>query len=175
MKKDNWLNFFRFPVFIVAFFVIFDQVTKIVISDKLEVNRDSIPVIDGFFSIVHTKNPGAAWGIFGDHTNILAFISLIAAVGMIVFFRKLAEEKAIQAAGLSLIIGGTIGNMIDRFYLSHVTDFLSFTFGTYQFPAFNVADSAITVGVVIYAFGSLNLLKRKELCEENSSDYSSES
>ena len=140
------------------------------ISNNLEVNRDSIPVIDGFFSIVHTKNPGAAWGIFGDHTNVLAFVSLIAGAAMIVFFRKLAEEKAVQAAGLSLIIGGTIGNMIDRFYLSHVTDFLSFTFGSYQFPAFNVADSAITIGVVLYAFGSLNLLKREEVIEESSSE-----
>lgn len=170
MKKDNWLSFFRIPIFIAAFIVIFDQVTKIMISNNLEVNRDSIPVIDGFFSIVHTKNPGAAWGIFGDHTNVLAFVSLIAGAAMIIFFRKIAEEKAVQAAGLSLIIGGTIGNMVDRFYLSHVTDFLSFSFGNYQFPAFNVADSAITIGVVLYAFGSLNLLKREEVIEESSSE-----
>ena len=160
MKTEHWLNFFRLPLIVTILVTIFDQLTKIIISREIIENRESIPVIDGFFNIVHTKNPGAAWGMFGEHTNILAFISLTAAILMIIFFRKLAEEKTVQAVGITLIIGGTIGNMIDRFYLNHVTDFLSFTFGSYQFPAFNVADSSITIGVVIYAFGSLNLFSK---------------
>lgn len=162
MKHDNWLNFFRLPLLVTIFITIADQITKIAIVKTVELHQKPIPVIDGFFDIVHTRNKGAAWGIFNNYTWVLTIISFVAAVLMIIYFKKLSEEKKWQAVGMSLIIGGTIGNLIDRARLSEVIDFLSFHWkDVYHFPAFNVADSAITVGVFLYAIVSMGIIKPK--------------
>ncbi|MCK5834371.1 MAG: signal peptidase II [Lentisphaeria bacterium] len=156
MKKNNWLTFYRFPLITILFLVIFDQVTKWVIVKNVALNGQKIEVITNHFDIVHVKNPGAAWGMFGDHTWALAILSFVASVVMIGLFKKLAEERVSQAIAISLIIGGTIGNFIDRAFLAEVTDFLSFHwYNSYYFPAFNVADSAISIGVFIYIICSL--------------------
>ena len=166
MKKNNWLNFFKFPLVVVIILTIADQVTKYIIVDNVKLDKEQIPVIEGFFDIVHTRNTGAAWGIFADHTWILTIISFVAALMMIIFFAKLAEERKWQAIGLSFIIGGTIGNLIDRAHLSYVIDFLDFHWhDAYHFPAFNVADSAITVGVFLYALVSMGILDRHKNSE----------
>ena len=151
MKKQYWLNFFYLPLLVVTILVIFDQYTKYVIIQNITLNGERIEVVSGFFDIVHVKNPGAAWGMFGDHTWALSLLSLFASIGMIAFFKKLSEGFVSQAIAMSLLIGGTIGNLIDRALLSEVTDFLSFHWQTsYYFPAFNVADSAICIGVFMY-------------------------
>ncbi len=166
MKKDNWLNFSRFPLVITIILIIADQITKLLIFNKVS-TKEQIPVINGFFDIVHTHNTGAAWGIFSDHTYILTLISLGAAILMIVFFSKLSEDRKLQAVGLSLIIGGTIGNLIDRARLSFVIDFLSFHWkDSYHFPAFNVADSAITVGVFLYAAVSMGIFNSFKIAKK---------
>ena len=156
MNTNNWLNFWRFPLGSIIFLVIFDQLTKWVIVKNIGLNGPGIEVIKNHFDIVHVKNPGAAWGMFGDHTWALAVLSFVASIVMIALFKKLAEERVPQGIAISLIIGGTIGNFIDRAFLSEVTDFLSFHwYNSYYFPAFNVADSAISIGVFIYIICSL--------------------
>lgn len=156
MKKNNWLNFWRLPLVSIIFLVIFDQLTKWVIVKNIGLNGPRIEVIKNHFDIVHVKNPGAAWGMFGEHTWALAILSFVASIVMIVLFKKLAEDRVPQGIAISMIIGGTIGNFIDRAFLSEVTDFLSFHwYNSYYFPAFNVADSAISIGVFIYIICSL--------------------
>ena len=163
MNKNSWLRFSRLPLATVLFLVIFDQITKWIIVKNIGLNGQKIEVIKNHFDIVHVKNPGAAWGMFGDHTWALAVLSFVASVVMIFLFKKLAEERVSQAIAISMIIGGTIGNFIDRAFLAEVTDFLSFHwYNSYYFPAFNVADSAISVGVFIYIICSLIPVNSKD-------------
>ena len=126
MNKKNWLSFSRLPLITVLILVVFDQLTKWIIVKNIDLNVEKLEVIKNHFDIVHVKNPGAAWGMFGDHTWALALLSFVASIVMIVLFKKLAEERVSQAIAISMIIGGTIGNFIDRAFLSEVTDFLSF-------------------------------------------------
>ena len=102
-------------------------------------------VIDGIFRLVHWRNPGAAWGMFGGATWLLACVSLVASLAIIICFRKLTEDKAIMALPLGILLGGILGNFIDRaFFEGGVVDFISVGW----WPAFNVADSAICCTMV---------------------------
>jgi signal peptidase II len=123
-----------------------DQLSKFFIVSNMQLG-DSIKIIDGFLYITHTRNTGAAWGIFGEHTEYLAIFSVVATIALIVLL--LYIKRAFGAFSLALIIGGAVGNAIDRIRLGWVVDFIdAYIFG-YDFPAFNVADSAITVGVFL--------------------------
>jgi signal peptidase II len=129
-----------------------DQATKIWIAESLSYS-DRITVIDGFFYITHVRNPGAAFGMFVDadptfRTPFFIGVSLVA-VGIIVsFYRRLAPGDRHAALTLGLILGGALGNLIDRVFRGEVVDFLHFRLWTgYSWPDFNLADSAIVVGV----------------------------
>ena len=132
--------------------VILDQATKLTIDAKLSFS-DRIPVIDDFFYITHARNPGAAFGLFGDApaaVRLTLFIGVtLVALGMVVsFFRQLAPGDRFSALSLGLILGGAVGNLIDRIFRGEVVDFLHFRlWGGYQWPDFNLADSFIVVGV----------------------------
>lgn len=123
-----------------------DQLTKFLIYTVWpEPGANELVVIPGFFSLVHWRNPGAAWGIFARHTWLLAIISLVAALAIMVFFKRLSEGKPVLAMAYGVLLGGIVGNLIDRaFFVEGVVDFLAFRW----WPAFNVADSAITCSVV---------------------------
>jgi signal peptidase II len=132
--------------------LVLDLATKIAIDMQLSY-ADRIPVIPGFFYLTHVRNTGAAFGLFSDAPQVyrLSFfisVSLIA-VGIIVsFFRKLSPGDRLAALALGLILGGAIGNLIDRIFRQEVVDFLHFRLWRgYSWPDFNVADSAIVVGV----------------------------
>jgi signal peptidase II len=116
-----------------------------------------VEVIPGFFSLVHYRNRGAAWGIFADHTMLLALVSLAVFVAMIVYFRRLTEDVPERAIALGAVLGGVVGNLIDRLFRHEVVDFLLFYWGdwhTRSFPAFNIADSAITCGIAVFIISS---------------------
>lgn len=139
--------------------ILLDQVSKYIILRTIALH-ESIPVIGGFFSLVHTRNRGMAFGLMNRPGSDFSFYFLvaatIAAVLLLLFwFTKLKDEESRLIFGLSLILGGAIGNLIDRLRLREVIDFLDFHVGTYHWPAFNVADSAITVGTFWVA---INLL-----------------
>ncbi len=142
--------------------IVLDQITKAVIIDRLAIGA-SIAVIDGFFDIVHFRNPGAAFSIFasgGSMRTVFLIGTSIAALAVIfMLIRQSKETFAIFS--LSLIAGGAIGNLIDRLRFGEVVDFLYFHIGRLYWPAFNVADSAITVGVFL-TFISFYFQKPKE-------------
>jgi signal peptidase II len=143
--------------FLIAFLVVaLDRVTKWTIAHRLSLH-DSIPVIPGFFRIIHTENPGAAFGIFADSPSewkvgLLIGFSVIALVIVSAMLWKSSHTLTSTGVGLSLILGGAIGNLWDRLVSRHVVDFLLFYVGHYQWPAFNIADSAIVVGAGLLVF-----------------------
>ena len=134
--------------------VIADQITKGIILDRVALYH-SIPVVPGFFNITHIQNPGGAFGFLAHQSpTVRAFIFLLMsflAVGLIFwFYRKTPATHRFLSAGFALILGGAIGNLIDRLRFGSVVDFLDFYIGSWHWPAFNVADSAITTGIAIF-------------------------
>jgi len=143
--------------FLIALIVVaLDRVTKWAIAHRLSMH-DSIPVIPGFFRIIHTENPGAAFGIFADSPSpwkvaLLIVFSIVALFIVSMLLWKNSHALTSTGIGLSLILGGAIGNLWDRIVSRQVVDFLLFYVGRYQWPAFNVADSAIVVGACLLVF-----------------------
>ena len=142
----------RVLIFVAPACILLDQLTKTLVIDKIQYG-DRIPVIDGFFYLSHVRNTGAAFGILADAPEPLRFwffmgVSAVAVAILISFFRKLAPGDRFSALSLGLILGGAIGNLIDRIRLGEVVDFLHFKLWRgYSWPDFNVADSCIVVGV----------------------------
>jgi signal peptidase II len=133
---------------------VLDRITKVLIEKNFSV-YDSVNVIPGFFDIVHAKNRGAAFGMFSEGDSQLRTFLLVGvsvAVLLFISFTLLRPGRAgvpptrPTIYGLSLIMGGALGNIYDRIVHGMVTDFLEFYLGAYRFAAFNIADSAITVG-----------------------------
>jgi signal peptidase II len=130
-----------------------DRLTKWTISRRLSMH-DGIQVIPGFFRIIHTENPGAAFGIFADSPSqwklgMLIGFSVIALVIVSGLLWKNSHTMTSTGIGLALILGGAVGNLWDRLVSHQVVDFLLFYVGPHQWPAFNVADSAIVVGAAL--------------------------
>ena len=138
---------------IAALVIALDRYTKWLISHRLAMH-DGITVIPGFFRIIHAENPGAAFGIFADSPapwkiGLLIFFSIVALLIVSALLWKSSHSLTATGIGLSLILGGAIGNLWDRIVNHRVVDFLLFYIGHYQWPAFNVADSAIVVGACL--------------------------
>jgi signal peptidase II len=136
--------------------LVLDQLTKMIVDRTMSLHQ-SIPIIDGFFSLTYVRNTGAAFGIFaGSHEAFrlpfLILVSVLALGFVVVMLKRLHDEEKGLITALSLIIGGAIGNLIDRVLYGEVIDFLDFYWSNYHWPAFNVADSCITIGVLITLF-----------------------
>ena len=141
--------------------VILDQLSKFLVVSTIQL-YETIPVINGFFNLVHIRNRGIAFGLMNRPGGNLIFTFLItstigAIVLLVLWFRRLKNENIGIILGLSLILGGAVGNLIDRLRLREVIDFLDFYIGPYHWPAFNVADSAITVGAFWVAINMIFL------------------
>jgi signal peptidase II len=138
-------------LFIPGLAVIFlDQVSKGLVLQKLSVHA-RIPLVEGLFNLVHVRNRGMAFGLMNRAESGWMFYALvaatIAAIALLFFwFTRLEQNNKRITTGFSLIIGGAIGNLIDRVRLGEVIDFLDFHIHRYHWPAFNIADAAITVG-----------------------------
>ncbi len=140
-------------VLLISLVFILDQLTKALAIKELE-PHGSIPVIPSFFSLTFVKNKGAAFGMFGGlptpYREIsLAVVSLFALGFVVHLMLTDAREDRLAKLSLALIIGGAFGNLVDRARFGAVVDFLDFYWHQYHFPAFNVADSAISVGVAL--------------------------
>ncbi|HEV8413425.1 MAG TPA: signal peptidase II [Bryobacteraceae bacterium] len=142
---------------IAAAVVVVDRITKMYIRSEYT-SWDVTPVIGGFFNIVHTENPGAAFGILADSPSawssmLLVGVSLIvmAVIGVMLWRPRpnAMQSPGLVSVGLALVFGGAVGNVWDRLFSGTVTDFLQVFFGSYEFPSFNAADSAITVGAAL--------------------------
>lgn len=140
---------------IIAAVVLIDRVTKWIIRTHVS-GFDILPVIPGFFNIVHTENPGAAFGVLSDadflyRRLLLIGVSLLvmAIIGVMLWRTPASSMSKLMSIGLALVFGGALGNLWDRVAVGTVTDFLQFYFGSYEFPSFNAADSAITIGAAL--------------------------
>lgn len=136
--------------------LVVDQFTKYIIYHGLPL-YDEIVVVPGFFSIVHYHNPGGAFGIFAGSDSVLRHVFFlvvsILALGLVFYFyRSTPKTHRFLSTGFALIFGGAVGNMVDRFRLGKVIDFLDVYVNSWHWPAFNIADSAITVGIGIFVF-----------------------
>lgn len=130
-----------------------DQLTKQIVLEKFHLG-ESLAVVRGFFSLTYVRNPGAAFGILGRWDSALRIpffiiVPLLALFVIVLIFRKVEDKDLWLSLALSLVIGGAVGNLIDRAAYNYVVDFLDFHWGVLgpHFPAFNVADIAICVGV----------------------------
>jgi signal peptidase II len=146
----------RFHFLIAFLVVVLDRLSKLAVERTLSLH-DSISLIPGFFRLTHVENRGAAFGLFADSPSEwkiagLVLFSVIALVIVATLLWKNSHSMTITGVGLSLILGGAIGNLWDRLVSGHVVDFLLFYIGQYQWPAFNVADSAIVVGAGLLVF-----------------------
>ena len=147
---------------IAVFGLIFDQITKVYIDRTMQLYQ-SIPVVDNFFHITYVRNRGAAFSFLSQASWRLPFfiaVSLIAAIVIIIAFNKLREDQKLAQVSLAMIFSGAVGNLIDRVRLGEVIDFLEVFWRTYHWPAFNVADSLICIGVFLLAFDMLREEKR---------------
>jgi signal peptidase II len=137
--------------FVIAFLVVLlDRATKWVVATRIPLH-DGTQVIPGFFRITHVENRGAAFGLFADSPSqwklaMLVLFSIVALVVVSALLWRNSHSMTSTGVGLALILGGALGNLWDRLLNGRVVDFLLFYIGPYQWPAFNVADSAIVVG-----------------------------
>ncbi len=155
--------------------VLIDQLTKHHFANTIAYGEDVI-VIDGFFYFTYVLNTGAAWSFLGDAWWAQLFFKILTAIALVafVFFYIISTKKNCKWVKIALVfvISGTLGNFIDRLALNAVIDFLGFTFGTYNFPVFNFADSFLVVGVImivihLFFLDKNAIFKRKNGKKEN--------
>ena len=151
-RLEIWL-----PLAIVAL----DQLTKAIVRSNVPLHS-SVTVVPGLMDFTHVRNSGAAFGIlnvteFPFKTAVIAVIAIAALIGVGMYAASLAHHQVVARTGLALIIGGAAGNLIDRVVTGSVVDFVDVYWRTYHFWAFNVADSAITVGVAILILDMLGV------------------
>jgi len=142
---------------IMGIVLLLDQFTKYIVDTHIR-RHEIIPVIPGFFNLTNVRNPGAAFGILSGVPGIwrsvfFITVTLVAVVVLAVLIRKTHERLLVAA--FSLIVGGAVGNVIDRIRFGEVVDFIQWYVKSYYWPSFNVADSAISVGVALLAVDML--------------------
>jgi len=144
---------YRILLIVFAILLVLDQASKLLIEGSVPLHQ-AIEIIPGFFAIVHVENRGAAFGLLAGLPGAGTFfvvISLIAIVLICAYFRWLKDEEVWSPLCLALVLTGAVGNLIDRFRLGSVVDFLDVHYRGWHWPAFNVADSCITIGVLLLA------------------------
>ena len=151
-RLEIWL-----PIIIIAL----DQLTKAIVRATLPLHANG-EIVPGFLDFTHVRNTGAAFGIlnavdFPMKTVVIAVIATAALVGVGLYAASLAHHQLVARIGLALIIGGAAGNLLDRIIAGSVVDFVDVYWQTHHFWAFNVADSAITVGVAIMSLDMLEI------------------
>lgn len=139
-----------------------DQFTKYLIAANPKLVVKPLIIISYFFNIVSVRNTGAAWGMFHNNNFILLFVAFVAFITLLIFFRTITEGCFERYIALSLVLSGIVGNSIDRLFRKSVVDFLDFYIGSYHWPAFNVADSAICIGAFLLVLSFLFRTSRQE-------------
>lgn len=176
-RLNKWL-ILSVSLVLLGLMVLFDQLTKIWF-ERLYLKQGDTTIIDGFFYFTLTKNKGAGFGIFsntGWGQTLFKIITPIAlAIFVLVYFFAFKNSYKFLQFGVAFSIAGTIGNYIDRIRFNQVTDFISFIFGDYHFPVFNLADICLTFGVAMIIIHLLFLdknavFKKSSKQEENKID-----
>ena len=150
---------------LIVILVLSDQLTKWVIQSSFSLG-ESIPIIDGFFNFTYVRNPGAAFGFLADAEDyirrpLFLFLPVVACFWLTWLIWSVRKTNMLLCLAFSLILSGAIGNLIDRFTLDYVVDFLDFYYGRSHFPAFNIADSAISVGGFLIFLDFIFELRKK--------------
>ena len=148
-------------LWVVVAVVLLDQAVKAAVRPRLGL-FDSMTVIPGFFSLTRVHNTGAAFGLMNAvdipfKTAIMALVQTTALVGLALYAATLAPGQRLTRVGLSFVIGGALGNLIDRVYAGYVLDFFDFYWGGWHFWAFNIADASITIGVALMVLDLLGV------------------
>ncbi len=143
----------RLELWVPLLVVALDQLTKWLVRVRVPLH-DSVQVIPNLLDITHVRNTGAAFGFlngvdFPGKTLLIAVVAIVALIGVALYSGTLSNQQLLPRLGMALIIGGAAGNLIDRIIIGSVVDFVDAYWGTFHFWAFNVADSAITVGVAL--------------------------
>lgn len=159
-RKTYLVRFSAYSRFwvLAAITLVLDQFTKALIIARLPFGlhgTEETAVIPGFFYLAHVGNTGGAWSIFSGRSLPLALVGIAVLVAVFFWRRPLGLHAHFAQWCFGLFVGGSVGNIIDRLRHGHVVDFLDFRFGSYIYPTFNVADSAICVGVLAYVIWSL--------------------
>ncbi|MFD4815312.1 signal peptidase II [Peribacillus butanolivorans] len=151
--------------YLIALLVIaFDQLTKWMIVKKMEYG-ESIEIIENLLYITSHRNRGAAWGILQGQMWFFYIITIAVIIGLVYYIQKMAKESRLLGVSLGLMLGGAIGNFIDRVVRQEVVDFVHTYIFSYSFPVFNVADAALSIGVgllVIHMFLEEKNAKEKD-------------
>jgi signal peptidase II len=148
--------------FLISILIItIDQLSKWWIVNHMELYQ-SISVISEFFYITSHRNRGAAFGILQNQTWLFILVTSCVVIAIIIFMVKMKKETILTKTALSFVLGGAIGNFVDRVRTGEVVDFFHFQFGSYHFPIFNVADSAICVGVALFLLANLLDTKKEQ-------------
>lgn len=153
----------RFELWLPAVIVLLDQVSKAIVRRTLPLH-ESVSVIPGIVDFTHIRNTGAAFGFlngvdFPFKTIVIAIVATAALIGVALYAAGLAHHQTLARVGLALIIGGAAGNLIDRVIAGSVVDFVDVYWRSYHFWAFNVADSAISIGVAIMILDMIGVNK----------------
>jgi len=159
LAKGEMRRRFGGPLALSVAVVVLDQVTKRLIRDRVGLG-ESIPILDGFVSIVHARNPGAAFSFLADAPAWFRgpfFIAITVTAIAVLFYviSRLPREDRLMRLALGGVLGGAVGNLIDRLIYGEVTDFIDVYWRSYHWPAFNVADSSITIAVSAVILHSL--------------------
>lgn len=149
LKKMN-ITYKHLLMYILTLVIIVggDQITKYIVDFTLQLNQ-GYTIIENFFYFTYSHNAGAAWGIFQGKMNLFFMISIVATIAIIYYFMQTESYQKFTRFGLVLVFSGMIGNLVDRILFGYVRDFIDFIIFGYDFPIFNVADMAITVGVAL--------------------------
>lgn len=148
--------------YLIALLVIaLDQLTKWLVATKMKIG-ESIPIIQNVLYITSHRNRGAAWGILQGQFWLFYLITIVVVIGLVIYIQRLPREERLFGVALGLMLGGAIGNFIDRLIRKEVVDFIHTYIGTYSFPIFNIADSALTIGVALVFLQTFMGAKEKE-------------
>jgi len=147
----------KYYFFLSLLLILLDQVTKLLVYGYIKPNNSI--VVNEFFSLTHVHNYGAAFSFLADQSGwqryALSGISIIASIAIMVWMRRVAIDQVLKLSALSILLAGAVGNLIDRFFLGFVIDFIDLHYQTLYWPIFNVADILISVGVALLLFSDM--------------------
>ncbi len=179
VNRIRQIAVYRWLLGIAGVVLVLDQLTKLLVTQRLAYGTysppEAITVIEGFFYIVHIGNDGAAWGLLSGYSGLLTLFAIGALLFIYKFRHSLELQRGLQQVAFGLLVGGILGNLIDRQVHGHVIDFLDFHFPfsipyvmpTGRYPSFNIADCGIVVGTFIYLLVSFRQTTRVETPEKS--------
>jgi signal peptidase II len=165
-QRRLWPVWAYYGIAVLVFII--DYVSKKMIASTVALNTERIPVLGDFFVITHIRNRGAAFGMLQEQRWFFILITIAVVTGIVWYLqRSFRTGRRLLLIALAMILGGAAGNFVDRALYGEVVDFLQFNFGSYTFPIFNLADSAIVLGVGLVILDTLLTMKQENRPHDN--------